>query len=251
MDARLQSVRVLPGSRRSWWPKHERKNCEPQKLKPGGDLLVRQETKERPEPVDAEQRDVPDSDPRKPDSDATKRVRISTKRSDPGELAEEAHKKLRAHCDETVASALDDDGNRVRTVRETGKSSRDSCCGGSRAFALMLESGENLETHTERNAVALDLHEPDPETMWCGDLGWVPKSILQEAREKKVAKLQGFHTFEEVPQVEAEGHDIISSRFVDKFEETGELRSHLCSRGYEASQVDPQPHRRLQQQELR
>ena len=40
----------------------------------------------RPEPVDAEQRDVPDSDPRKPDSDATKRVRISTKRSDPGEL---------------------------------------------------------------------------------------------------------------------------------------------------------------------
>ena len=28
-----------------------------------------------------------------------------------------------------------------------------------------------------------------------------------------------FDTFEEVPQAEAEGHDIISSRFVDKFEE--------------------------------
>ena len=35
-----------PGSRRSWWPKHVRKNCEPQKLKPGGDRGLRREAKE-------------------------------------------------------------------------------------------------------------------------------------------------------------------------------------------------------------
>ena len=31
---------------------------------------------------------------------------------------------------------------------------------------MMLESDGNLETCTELNAVALDLHEPDPETMF-------------------------------------------------------------------------------------
>ena len=79
---------------------------------------------------------------------------------------------------------------------------------------MMLESDSNLETYTELNAVALDLHEP-PETMWSSDLGWVPKSILQEAREKEVTKLQQFETYEEVPQAEAEGQEIISSRFID------------------------------------
>ena len=42
------------------------------------------------------------------------------------------------------------------------------------------------------------------------DLGWVPKSILQEAREKEVTKLQQFETYEEVPHAEAEGQEIIS-----------------------------------------
>ena len=95
------------------------------------------------------------------------------------------------------------------------------------AFAMMLESDGNLETCAELNAAALDLHEPDPETMWSNDLGWVPKSILQEAREKEAKKLQQFETYEEVPQAEAEGQEIISSRFVDKWEESGELRSRL------------------------
>ena len=45
--------------------------------------------------------------------------------------------------------------------------------------------------------------------------------------------------YEEVPQAEAEGQEIISSRFVDKWEESGELRSRLVSRGYESSQADP------------
>ena len=96
-------------------------------------------------------------------------------------------------------------------------------------FAMMLESDGNLETHTELNVVALDLHEPDPETMCSSDLGWVPKSILQEAREKEVKKLQQFETYEEIPQAEAEGQEIISSRLVDKWEESGELRSRLVS----------------------
>ena len=102
-------------------------------------------------------------------------------------------------------------------------------------FAMMLVSDGNLETYTELNAVALDLHEPDPETMWSSDLWCVPKSILQEAREKDVKKLQQFETYEEVPQAEAEGQKIISSRFVDKWEENGELRFRLVSRGYESS----------------
>ena len=36
-------------------------------------------------------------------------------------------------------------------------------------FAMMLESDDNLETYTELNAGALDLHEPHPETMWSSD----------------------------------------------------------------------------------
>ena len=75
--------------------------------------------------------------------------------------------------------------------------------------------------------------------MRSSDLGWVPKPILQEAREKCVKKLRQFETYEEVPQAEAEGQEIISSRFVDKYEESGELRSRLVSRGYESSQADP------------
>ena len=103
-------------------------------------------------------------------------------------------------------------------------------------FATMLESDE---TYTELSAAALDLHEPDPETMWSSDLGWVPKSILEEAREEEVTKLQQFETYEEVSQAEAEGQEIISSRFVDKWEESGELISRLVSRGYESNQTDP------------
>ena len=79
-------------------------------------------------------------------------------------------------------------------------------------FALTLESRGTLETHTELNVSASDLHEPDPEEMWSNDLGWVPKSALQAAREKEVTKLQEFDTFEEVRQHESEG-EVIISRF--------------------------------------
>ena len=58
-------------------------------------------------------------------------------------------------------------------------------------------------------------------------------------REKVVTKLQKVDTYEQVPQAEAKGQEIISSRFVDKWEESEELRSRLVLRGYESSQVDP------------
>ena len=84
-------------------------------------------------------------------------------------------------------------------------------------FALTLESRGTMETYNELNVAASDLHESDPEEVWSNDLGWVPKSDLQAAREKEVTKLREFDTFEEVPQDEAEG-DIISSRFVDNWD---------------------------------
>ena len=103
---------------------------------------------------------------------------------------------------------------------------------------LTLESRGTMDTYTELNVAASDLHESDPEEVWSNDLGWVPKSELQAAREKEVTKLREFDTFEEVLQDEAEG-DIISSRFVDKWDTSGELRSRLVSRGYEVSEIDP------------
>ena len=75
--------------------------------------------------------------------------------------------------------------------------------------------------------------------IWLSDLEWVPKSILHEAREKEVKKLQQFETYKKVPLAEAEGEEIISSRSVDKRDESGELRSRLVSRGYESSHADP------------
>ena len=105
-------------------------------------------------------------------------------------------------------------------------------------FALTLESRGTL-TYKGLNEAASDSHEPDPEEMWSNDLGWVPKPVLEAAREKEVPKLQGFDTFEEVPQTEAEGQEIVSSQFVDKWEASGELRARLVSRGYEANHVDP------------
>ena len=140
-----------------------------------------------------------------------------------------------ANLEQALASV--DAHSRVRTAREACKNSCPSV--NPETCAVMPESDCNLETYTELKAVVLELHEPDRETMWSGDLGWVPKSTLQEAREKEVKKLQQFETYEEVPQAEAEGQEIISSRFVDKWEESEELRSRLVSRGYESNQADP------------
>ena len=111
-----------------------------------------------------------------PDAEATRRTQISTKRPDPVVPNEGAQKV--ANLEQTLASV--DVGNRVRSTGERARTS---------------------ETHTEMN----------PETLWSSDLGWVPKSILQEARGKEVTNLQQFDTSEKVPQADAEGQEIISS----------------------------------------
>ena len=196
----------------------------------------------QPEPVDEQpqpQPDVGDSDvaagKETPDAEATRRTRIVTKRSDPAVLTEGVPKKMRIwskHSRPLTPAVMSEQPEKRARIPAPASVSPET-------FAMMLESDGNLETYTELNAVALDLHEPDPETMWSSDLGWVPKSILQEAREKEVTKLQKFETYEEVPQAEAEGQEIISLRFVDKLEESGELKSRLVSRGYESSRADP------------
>ena len=177
---------------------------------------------ERPQP----QPDVGDSEMAvTPDAEAIRRTRIVAKRSDPAVPADGVPKRMRIWSKHsrlltpTVVSEQPEKRAKIPTPASVNPET----------FAMMLESDSNLETYTELNAVALDLHEPDPETMWSSDLVWVSKSILHEAREKEVKKLQQFETHEEVPLAEAEGQEIISSRFVDKWEESGELRSRLVS----------------------
>ena len=171
-----------------------------------------------------------------PDAEATRRTRFVTKRSNPAVPTEEVLKRMRLwsehSCPLTPAVVSEQPEKRAR-IPETPVPVNPE------TFAMTRKSDGNLETYTLLNTVALDLREPDPETMWSSDLGWVPKSILHEAREKEVKKLQNFETFEEVPLAEAEGQEIISSRSVYKWEESGELRSRLVSRGYESSHADP------------
>ena len=62
------------------------------------------------------------------------------------------------------------------------------------------------------------------------------RNAILQAREKEVSKLQDFDIFQEVPQIEAEGHDIISSRFVDKWEGMELLTSRLCCVATHSSQ---------------
>ena len=209
--------------------KERSKNCVPPRLTPGENLHVQQNLQV--------QRDLLDLHAVTPDAEAVRRTSIVAKRSDPAMPTEGVPKRMRIWSKHsrplTPAPAVVLEQPEKRAKIPTPASVNPE------TFAMMLEPDGNLETHTELNAVALDLHEPDPETMWSSDLGWVPKSILHEAHEKEFNKLQKFETYEEVPQAEAEGQEIISSRFVDKWEESGELRSRLVSRGYESSYTDP------------
>ena len=209
--------------------------------RPSGSAL---EEGAKPEPVDRQpqlQPDVGDSEmtagTETPDAETTRKTRIVTKRSDPAVPTEGVLKMVRIwskHSRPLTPAVVTEQPEKRARIPETPPSVNPE------TFAMMLESDGSSETCTELNAVALDLHEPDPETMWSSDMEWVPKSILQEDREKEVKKLQQFATYDEVPQAEAERQEIISSRrFVDKWEESGELRSHLVSRGYESSHADP------------
>ena len=170
-----------------------------------------------------------------PDAETIRRTRIVAKRSDPAVPTEGVPMRMRIWSKHSrpltpaVVSEQPEKRAKIPTLASVNPET----------FAMMLESDGNLETYTELNAVALDSREPDPETILSRDLECVPKSILHEAREKEVKKLQQFETYEEVPLSEAEGQEIISSRFVDKWEESGELRSRLLSRGDESSHADP------------
>ena len=170
-----------------------------------------------------------------PDAEAIRRTRIVTKRSDPAVPIEGVPKRMRIWGKHSrpltpaVVSEQPEERAKIPTPASVNPET----------LAMLLETDGNLETYTELNAVALDLHEPDPETIWSSDLGWVPKSILHEAREKEVKKLLQFETYEEVPLAETDLQEIISSRFVDKWEESGELRSRLVSRSCESSHADP------------
>ena len=85
----------------------------------------------QPESVDEQpQTDVVDADmtvdTETPDTDATRRTRISTKRPDPavpnGRGAQEV-----AHLELTFASAVNDNGNSVRSAGEVCKNTLDPC----------------------------------------------------------------------------------------------------------------------------
>ena len=107
-----------------------------------------------------------------PDAEAIRRTRIVAKRSDPAVPTEGVLKRMRIWSKHsrplTRAVVSEHPESRARNP-ETPVSVNP------KTFAMMLESDGNLETYTELNAVALDLHEPDPETMWSSDLDWVPK----------------------------------------------------------------------------
>ena len=157
------------------------------------------------EPVDEQPQPQPDmedsemaAETETPDAETTPRTRIVAKRSDPAVPTDGVLKRMRIWRTPAVVSEQPE--KRARTPETPASVNPET-------FAMMLGPDGNLETYTELNAEALGLHEPDPETMWSSDVGWVPKSILHEACEKEVKKLQQFETYEEVPQAEAEGQE--------------------------------------------
>ena len=126
------------------------------------------------EPVDEQPQSQPDMDSEMaagtetPDVETTRRTRTVTKRSDPAVPTEGVLKRMRTFCKHsrplTPAVVSEQPEKRAR-IPETPASVNPE------TFGLMLESDGNLETYTELNAVALDWHETDPETMWSSDLG--------------------------------------------------------------------------------
>ena len=123
---------------------------------------------EQPQP----QPDVGDSDmaagTETPDAETTRRTRLVTKGSDPAVPTEGVPKRIRSwskHSRPLTPAVVSEQPEKCARIPETPASVNPE------TFAMMLESDGNLETYTELNAVALDLHEPDPETMWSSDWG--------------------------------------------------------------------------------
>ena len=103
-----------------------------------------------------------------PHAETTRRTRTVTKRSDPAVPTEGVLKRMRIwskHSRPLTPAVVSEQPEKRARIPETPASVNPE------TFAMMLESYGNLETYTELNAVALDLHEPDPETMWSSYLG--------------------------------------------------------------------------------
>ena len=89
----------------------------------------------------------------------TKRVRFSTKRPDTGELNAGGLKKMQTTTKKsrpfwtTTGTESEQPEKRARIPPDR------------EGFAMMLGEDGGLETYTELNAVALDLHKPDPKKM--------------------------------------------------------------------------------------
>ena len=102
-----------------------------------------------------------------PEAEAIRRTRIVAKRSDPAVPTESVPKKMRIwskHSRPLTMAVVSEQPEKRARIPQTPSSVNPE------TFAMMLESDGNLETYTELNAVALDLHEPDPETMSSSDL---------------------------------------------------------------------------------
>ena len=126
------------------------------------------------EPVDEQTRpqpDVVDSDmaagTETPDAETTRRTRIVTKRSDPAVPTDAVPKKMRIwskYSRPLTPAVVSEQPEKRARIPETRASVNPE------TFAMMLEADGNLG----------DAHPVECSS----DLEWVPKSILQEAREK-------------------------------------------------------------------
>ena len=139
----------------------------PPRLTPGENLQVQQNLRDLLDLHERKERNVNLWMAVTPDAGAIRRTRIVAQRLDLAVPTEEVPKRMRIWSKHsrplTPAVVSEQRGKRAR-IPETPVSVNPE------TFAMTLASDGNLETYTELNAVALDLHEPDPETMWSSDL---------------------------------------------------------------------------------
>ena len=166
-----------------------RRNCESQKLNPGRNRRVRchqarqyqvRRKMKRCNLKSADQHAAPNAEPM-PDSDATRRTRIST---NPGELKEEVPKRLRIVTKQSrplwmATDTVSEQPEKRARIPETHAEVDPE------TFALTLESRGTMKTYTELNVAASDLHESDLEEVWSNDLGWFQSPICRQLVRKR------------------------------------------------------------------
>ena len=162
--ARAEELRVTEAE--SW--------KKPSSAMPSSSTISGSEKNEEVQPESADQHAAPNAEPtidsEMPDSDATRRTRISTKRPDPGKLKEEVPKRLRIVTKQSrplwmATDTVSEQPEKRARIPETHAEVDPE------TFALTLESRGTMETYTELNVAASDLHESDLEEVWSNDLG--------------------------------------------------------------------------------